>query len=223
MDKNYCDWAAPLQVFSIFHSISGEISLWPQGTPVVFIRLAGCNLRCSYCDTEDSIPVTSGTEYTVEKIVGEVKKYPTDKVIITGGEPMVHPNLVFLLLALRNEGYQTAVETNGSRSVKDIILEADLWVMDIKMPGSNMFDQMMPPVEYSHPSIQLKVVCQSRKDFNKAVECLNRIKHHRTPALSAAFPLTASQLWELMTSTGSRYILNVQVHKFIWPRSEVER
>lgn len=222
MDENYFNDKAPLQVFSIFHSISGEISLWPQGTPVVFIRLAGCNLRCSYCDTEDSLPVTSGEEWSVGEILEEIRSTPVDKVIVTGGEPMVQPNLVPLLRALRREGYKIAVETNGSRSLRDRILEADLWVMDIKMPGSRMFDQMLPPEEYSHPVIQLKVVCQCKDDFNKAIECLNKIKHHRTPALSAAYPLTPAKLWDMIRATGSRYILNTQVHKFIWPDSKTE-
>jgi organic radical activating enzyme len=100
-----------LRVKEIFQSLQGE---GPDvGTPAVFIRLAGCNLACEWCDTDFT---TEAVERSVDKILGEVESLitPNHFVVITGGEPFLQPRLVDLLLGLRRYEYRTQIETNGT-------------------------------------------------------------------------------------------------------------
>lgn len=101
-----------MKVIEIFESIQGE-GRW-MGSPVVFIRLAGCNLHCPWCDTKESWGDV-GTEMNIIEIIDTVKTHVPKQVVITGGEPTVQmPDLSVLALQLREEGYYTCIETNGT-------------------------------------------------------------------------------------------------------------
>ena len=95
----------------IFYSLQGEGAL--TGMPTVFIRIAGCPLRCTWCDTKYAWPYDAGSAYTIEQIIKEIDQYPTDHIIITGGEPITDPELPALLDCLKYADKHTTIETSG--------------------------------------------------------------------------------------------------------------
>ncbi|MBI4520518.1 MAG: radical SAM protein, partial [Gemmatimonadetes bacterium] len=120
-----------LRVTEIFHSIQGE-STW-GGLPCTFVRLTGCPLRCTWCDTTYSF--YGGERMTLDQIVDHVRGYGTLVVEITGGEPLAHPNAFVLIGRLLDEGYTVLVETSGAIDVAPLDPRAQK-IMDLKCPGS---------------------------------------------------------------------------------------
>ena len=98
-----------MKIAEIFYSLQGEGSL--LGVPSVFVRTSGCNLRCSWCDTPYTSWQPEGEERTVDSILAEVLAYPARHVVLTGGEPMLQPQLVPLSRALREAGWHITIET----------------------------------------------------------------------------------------------------------------
>lgn len=105
-----------MKVVEIFKSIDGEGLR--TGTPVTFIRLHGCNLRCSYCDTKYSYGNNPYTEMTVDEIIKKVEELGLKRITLTGGEPLIHEDVSILIVKLLNFGYDINVETNGSVSLQ---------------------------------------------------------------------------------------------------------
>jgi len=101
-----------LRIAELFYSLQGEGSL--VGVPSVFVRTSGCNLRCSWCDTPYTSWQPEGTEFAVGDIVREVEAYPARHVVVTGGEPMIAPEIVPLTERLRDAGFHITIETAGT-------------------------------------------------------------------------------------------------------------
>jgi 7-carboxy-7-deazaguanine synthase len=101
-----------LKIAELFYSIQGEGSL--VGVPSVFIRTSGCNLRCSWCDTPYTSWRPEGAEMPLDRIVDEVKAYPARHVVVTGGEPLISPEIVALTERLRDLGLHITIETAGT-------------------------------------------------------------------------------------------------------------
>lgn len=101
-----------MRIAEIFYSVQGEGML--LGTPSVFIRASGCNLRCVWCDTPYASWEPEGEDWPVERIVGEVRRYPARHVVLTGGEPMIMPDVVELTQALARERLHITIETAGT-------------------------------------------------------------------------------------------------------------
>ena len=127
-----------LIVNEIFFSIQGESSY--AGLPCIFIRLTGCNLRCSYCDTKYAF--SAGQEKTAAEILGIIRQYKCNLVEITGGEPLEQEECPRLASFLLEKGYIVLVETNGSHDI-DILPQGCVRIMDVKCPSSGM-------LEYNH-------------------------------------------------------------------------
>jgi 7-carboxy-7-deazaguanine synthase len=123
--------AETLRINEIFFSIQGE-STW-AGCPCVFVRLTGCHLRCSYCDTEYAF--REGKARTVEDIIDEVCSHPTDLIEITGGEPLLQKRVHSLISALCDQGKTVLIETSGACDISECDPRA-IRIMDIKTPGS---------------------------------------------------------------------------------------
>ena len=119
-----------LLVNSIFTSISGEVGAIPQGTPVTFIRLQGCNMQppCPYCDTIDSQDRDSGYQMSIDEVISHVK---TKNVILTGGEPLMQWDWSPLTIQLARLERRVQIETNGT------------WAPDVTMPVNYVMDQKM--------------------------------------------------------------------------------
>jgi 7-carboxy-7-deazaguanine synthase len=132
-----------LNVVEIFHSIEGEGIR--TGMPVTFIRLAGCNLKCHYCDTQYAQKCTDGELMTIDEIVNKVR---FGAVTITGGEPLLHQGPVIELIEkLNNTGHYVNIETNGSVDILPFIFAVrggrGFFTVDYKCPCSGMEDSML--------------------------------------------------------------------------------
>ncbi|MDX1648122.1 MAG: radical SAM protein, partial [Longimicrobiales bacterium] len=119
-----------LRITEIFHSIQGE-STW-AGVPCTFVRLTGCPLRCTWCDTEYAFH--GGTRMTLDEIVDEVRSHSAGVVEITGGEPLAHPRAFDLAHRLLEEGFTVLVETSGAFDVSRLDSRVHK-IMDLKCPG----------------------------------------------------------------------------------------
>ena len=120
-----------LSLNEIFYSIQGETSL--VGRPAVFIRLAGCNMRCAWCDT--SYAWEEGEHTDIDNICHSVMNYPTGIAVITGGEPLIQKDTVSLAERLSESGWKVLVETNGSMDISMLPATAVI-IMDMKPPSS---------------------------------------------------------------------------------------
>ena len=159
-----------MRICEIFHSIQGEGLM--MGVPTTFVRTVGCNLRCEWCDTQYSMD--GGEEMSLDAImerIGDVKH-----VCVTGGEPMLQPEMPELLRRLVSAGKQVVLETNGSVDLSDVPRDPLMLIsMDIKCPSSGMTDRML----YSNLSLlsrkdQLKFIVRDDDDFDFALDVLKR-------------------------------------------------
>lgn len=180
-----------LKVHSIFESISGEAGGLPQGAWCSFVRLQGCNLRCSYCDTPqaqeglaDGVP--AGTPMKKLDVLKRLDQLGNNRVLITGGEPLFQPEIIELLESLAERGYEVQVETNGSLVTPPIPWVH--WVVDIKCPSSGMSGMMLPLQSLSYAleslddcrqgnrgSIHFKFVVGPDEDLYFALEAINTL------------------------------------------------
>ena len=150
-----------LLITEIFYSLQGETSL--IGVPFIFIRLTGCNLRCTYCDSVYSFK--GGTKMSFEAVLEAISPYPTQKVLMTGGEPLIQRNTLAFIDLLNSKNYQVSIETHGEVSIQEASRKARI-IMDFKTPGSGMcrgnFEKNFP---YLKKSDEVKFVITSKEDY----------------------------------------------------------
>jgi 7-carboxy-7-deazaguanine synthase len=204
-----------MKVCEIFKSIQGESSY--AGMPCTFIRLTGCNLRCSYCDT--AYAYYNGRELSEDEIMSEVRRAGIDLVEITGGEPLLQKEVSHLIERLLDKGHTVLVETNGSQSIKEIDKRA-IVILDIKTPGSDMSKEMdFSNLDFVKSSDEIKFVITSRGDYEWSKEIIQRFKLMEKCHLlySPAFGvLPPENLARWMISDGLKIRLNLQLHKYIF-------
>lgn len=206
-----------LMVSEIFSSIQGESHF--AGYPCAFVRLVGCNLACSYCDTEYA--KTGGESMTVEAIVERVAALGMPVVEVTGGEPLYQSGATELLAALLNLGGRVLLETNGSLPL-DRVPEGVSIVMDLKSPSSGMAEaNLWENLKRLGPGDEIKVVLCSRADYEWAVSELrsrNVFGNLRVSLSPAAGQLPPEDLaaWMVADRLDARFQL--QLHRIIWPR-----
>lgn len=173
-----------LKVNEVFYSIQGE---GPNcGTAATFIRLTGCNLKCSFCDSKYSW--SEGKEKTVEEIVEEVKKYPAKLIVITGGEPLLW-NLFSLVSAIKlipterfEEKYKIEIETNGTLEPKEeLILKVDSWVVSPKLSNSGNKKTKLAKYFKDSANINFKFVIENKKDLIEMLTFLKKNKIYCKP------------------------------------------
>ncbi|MEL9999502.1 MAG: radical SAM protein [Thermoplasmata archaeon] len=152
-----------MKVNEIFYSIQGEGVY--MGIPMVFVRFTGCNLRCSWCDTKYAWE--EGKEMKIDEILAEIKKYKTNWVCITGGEPLLQEDIYKFIDRLLNMGYKILLETNGSITLENLPCEDNLIVdMDIKTPSSGMSKFMdLSNLEILGPKDTVKFVIANQEDY----------------------------------------------------------
>jgi 7-carboxy-7-deazaguanine synthase len=210
-----------MKVCEIFTSIQGESSY--AGMPCTFIRLTGCNLRCSYCDT--SYAYYEGRELTEDEIMTEVRRGGIDLVEITGGEPLLQKEVSHLIERLLDKGYTVLVETNGSQSIKEIDKRA-IVILDIKTPGSGMSEEMdFSNLDFMKSYDEVKFVITSRGDYEWSKGIIQRYKLMEKCHLlySPAFrALPPKNLARWMINDGLNIRLNLQLHKYIFSSEHKE-
>ncbi len=186
----------------------------------MFVRLQGCNMNCSWCDTKHAIPPKKGIGMSREQIICEVEKYECNFIEFTGGEPLYQPNIHCLMKYFCDNGYDVSIETNGHYDISAIDARINI-IMDIKCPGSKMIHKNnYKNIEFLKPKDEVKFVIASDEDFDFAIDLVN--KHHicnKTPNIvfSPAFgSMPAERLANLVLSSGLPVRMQLQMHKFIW-------
>ena len=163
-----------LIVNEIFGSIDGEGLR--TGELATFIRLAGCNLRCTYCDTSYSLSIKDGKEMTISEILEKVKEIGYKNITLTGGEPLIHQNVEELVDELIKNDYNVNIETNGAVNITPYISKKLILTMDYKTKSSGMTKYM---IKQNLPLLReydvFKLVC-SKDDFSDIKELLKNNK-----------------------------------------------
>ena len=205
-----------LTVCEIFKSIQGESSF--AGLPFTIVRLTGCNLRCSYCDTHYAW--TEGEQMSVGDVAQSVEELGMKHVLVTGGEPLLQPSSLELIERLLMERRIVLVETNGSMDIS-VLPEKAIAIMDIKCPGSGQSHMMdWNNLERLRPIDQVKFVLTDRRDYNWAAEICRKslIGSCKEILMSTAFGgLSPRELADWMLSDNLEIRLQLQLHKQIWP------
>lgn len=219
-----------LRINEIFFSIQGE-STW-AGCPCVFVRLSGCHLRCTYCDTEYAF--REGATREIDEIVNQVCAYPTDVVQITGGEPLLQKRVHQLIAALCDRGKTVLIETSGACDISVCDPRA-IRIMDIKTPGSGESHRnQWANIDHLTPHDEVKFVITSREDYDWAknvIEKYDLARRCRAILLSPVFEqpagleiagaagLSPRDLAEWMLNdppAGNPVRMQTQLHKHIW-------
>lgn len=236
-----------MKVVEIFNSIDGEGNR--AGELTTFIRLFGCNLRCVYCDTPYGYDLEQSDykEMSITEILKECKKYTTHNITLTGGEPLIHEDVQYLLRALSENNYNVNVETNGSVSIKKYFNfdgtpkdeYKNVWfTVDYKCPYSQMSQNMdmdnFDVNKYNYENIVYKFVVANLQDLEMAKEIItkyifqkkeNRNKsYNNTVYLSPVFKeIEPKEIVEYLQNTPelidsfTPVRVQLQLHKFIWP------
>ena len=156
-----------LLITEIFYSLQGETSL--IGVPFVFIRLTGCNLRCTYCDSVYSYK--GGRRLSLDEVLTEVKKYRVQHVLLTGGEPLLQRNTLKMIELLQNEGYTVSIETHGEAPIEAASRKGARIIMDIKTPGSKESrGGYLKNLPHLKAGDEIKFVITSEQDYEWARE-----------------------------------------------------
>lgn len=222
--------ARTIRVNEVFHSIQGEGSR--MGVPCVFVRLAGCPLRCSYCDTEYAF--REGSARPIDEVIVEASGYGCRFVEVTGGEPLAQRSVWPLVAGLVERGHEVAIETSGALDIDGggACPESVVRIVDLKTPGSGESDRTdWANIDRLRPTDEVKFVICDRADYEWARSVMAR---HGLPGRVAAVlvspvfeqpagleivgqrglePRLLAQ-WMLEDRLDAR--LQLQLHKFIW-------
>lgn len=211
-------------VVEIFDSIDGEgITV---GCLATFIRLAGCNIRCGYCDTLYALKKEDGDEITLAEIVERIEKIGNKHVTLTGGEPLWCEHVKTLIEAIINEGYRINIETNGTRDIEPYTqLYGVIITMDYKTISSGMNGQMnLENLRRLRRLDVLKIVCQE-SDFENIEQMLKtyrpRCKIFLSPIYGKIEPVKLVDFAKHLRNEGIYNVrVQVQLHKIIWNPNE---
>lgn len=207
--------AGQLLIHEIYRSIQGESTF--AGLPCVFVRLAVCDLRCVWCDSPHAF--NKGTPQAVADVLAQVAEYGCPLVEITGGEPLLQPEVFPLMSRLADQGRTVLLETSGARDVGGVDPRVHV-IMDLKCPDSgecphNRWENLA----VLKPTDQLKLVIASRRDFDWAAETIrtHRLDARFTVLLSPVFgAVEPVELANWLLESGLNVRMQLQLHKFIW-------
>jgi len=208
------------KVNEIFKSIQGESTY--AGLPCTFIRLAGCNLRCTYCDT--NYAYYHGKELSDSEIISKIEEYGVKCVEFTGGEPLLQEETPPLIKTLLDKGYNVLIETNGSICIGCLDKRLTI-VMDIKTPKSGMSERMnLKNLKLFKSNDEIKFVLMDESDYKWAKDMITRynlLNKTENILMSPAYgvlPPKALASWILRDNLPVR--LQLQIHKYIWAPPE---
>ncbi|GJL67868.1 MAG: 7-carboxy-7-deazaguanine synthase [Nitrospirales bacterium] len=204
-----------LKITEIFHSLQGESTR--VGQPCVFVRLTGCPLRCTWCDTEYAFH--GGNTMPMETILAQVQSYGCPLVEVTGGEPLHQPGSLVLLTQLCDAGFQVMLETSGAFDISNVDERVSI-ILDVKCPGSGMTDRMRwDTLTHLSGKDEVKFVLKDRADYEWARDIVNqyslgdRCPVHMSPVFGV-LDLQSLAEWILEDRLPVRFQL--QLHKVIW-------
>lgn len=204
-----------LKIYEIFHSLQGESSR--IGLPTVFVRLTGCPMRCTYCDTEYAF--SGGSNMEVSTILNQVKTFETKYVTVTGGEPLAQKECHVLLKMLCDAGYSVSLETGGGMDIAPVDERVSV-ILDIKTPGSNEEKNMLwSNLAHLKSKDEMKFVLCGRSDYDWAKQkiiALNLVDKCPivfSPSFNELKPIDLAE-WVLADQLPVR--MQIQLHKILW-------
>ena len=205
-----------LRINEVFYSLQGESI--HTGYPTIFIRLSGCPLRCTYCDTEYAFH--GGQWQTTEQIVTNIRQFNTLYVCVTGGEPLAQPSVHGLMDMLVEKGYHVSLETSGALDISTVNSAVTI-VMDLKTPSSGeQSKNLLSNIDHLSVTDVLKFVIGTQEDYDWAVAVCERYQLTTKVAsvfFSACFELMSPTVlaeWILRDQLTVRFQL--QLHKYLW-------
>lgn len=211
------------KIAEMFSSINGEGT--HAGQLAFFVRFTGCNLNCSYCDTKwANVPNAEYTEMTADEIRSEAQKSGISNVTVTGGEPLIQPNIVPLLETLCGDGRYVEIETNGSADVSEVLKikgERPALTMDYKLPSSGM-ESFIRTENFAllEAKDTVKFVSGSLADLERALEIIRKYGLIGKCAvyISPVFgKLKPAEIVDFMLANKLNGVnVQLQMHKFIW-------
>ncbi|ATG89051.1 7-carboxy-7-deazaguanine synthase QueE [Methylomonas koyamae] len=204
-----------LRITEIFYSLQGETNT--VGIPTVFVRLTGCPLRCSYCDT--AYAFSGGEKRSIGEIIAEVGRYHTRFVTVTGGEPLAQPGCHPLMTGLLDAGYSVSLETSGALDVAAVDARV-VKVVDLKTPSSGeMQRNLYRNLDFLLPHDQVKFVIADAADYEWSKQ---QLEHYRlaqrcevlfSPVMGVMPP---AALAERILADQLTVRFQIQLHKYLW-------
>jgi 7-carboxy-7-deazaguanine synthase len=203
-----------MRVSEVFKSIQGEGTR--AGRPCAFVRFTGCDLRCVWCDTAHAFQ--GGEDRSRQSIVAELGAMAVRHVCLTGGEPLLQPELPELCRDLLAAGWEVTVETHGQRDAEGLPTEV-IRIFDVKPPGSGVEASDLAYLDRLRPHDEVKFVVASRLDFDWSLEVARR--HHLPGRVAILFSpvvpaVEPKALVEWLLASGIEARLSLQLHKLIW-------
>lgn len=216
-----------MKVAEIFQSIDGEVNYFSQGRISTFIRFAGCNLDCLYCDTPATKKTENGNfkEMSIDDILIEVNKLGGSKITLTGGEPLIQEEIYSLIERLYLDNYNISIETNGSKKImlhwlKKVYIS---WIVDFKLD----FPERMETSNWKYLTNKdwIKFPIKNIEDIQQAIEIKNEILEESfCSAQFAISPIIDNEIKKgeikkfinyLIGIKEFDFVINLQLHKFI--------
>ena len=209
-----------IKINEIYLSVQGEST--HTGLPCIFIRLTGCNLRCSWCDT--AYAFHEGKNMSIDEILQKVANFGIHLVEITGGEPLMQDNVYTLMRSLIEKRYKVMLETGGSISLERVPKDV-IKIMDLKCPGSGEQEKNnLDNLKLLVPHDEVKFVILDKKDYEWSRDIIKRYKINETARLLISPVFDKLELkeivkWILKDRLPVR--LQTQLHKIIWDKNTI--
>jgi 7-carboxy-7-deazaguanine synthase len=205
-----------LRITEIFLSLQGEARA--AGRPTVFVRLTGCPLRCTYCDT--AYAFSGGLVYQEEQVLAEVASHGVEHVCVTGGEPLAQPGCISLLQGLCEAGHAVSLETSGAMDIAEVDDRVSR-VLDLKTPGSGEMERnMLANIALLRRHDQIKFVICDERDYEWSVSMLREHALERRVSDVLFSPvhgsLPARQLADWIVRDRLPVRFQIQLHKYLW-------
>ena len=209
-----------IKINEIYLSVQGEST--HTGLPCVFIRLTGCNLRCSWCDT--AYAFHEGKNMSIDEILQKVENFGIHLVEITGGEPLMQDNVYTLMRRLIEKGYKVMLETGGSISLERVPKDV-IKIMDLKCPGSGEQEKNnLDNLKLLAPHDEVKFVILDKKDYEWSRDIIKKYRINETAhiLLSPVFDkLELKEMVKWILEDRLPVRLQTQLHKIIWDKNTI--
>lgn len=209
-----------IKINEIYLSVQGEST--HTGLPCIFIRLTGCNLRCSWCDT--AYAFHEGKNMSIDEILQKVENFGIHLVEITGGEPLMQDNVYTLMRRLIEKGYKVMLETGGSISLERVPKDV-IKIMDLKCPGSGEQEKNnLDNLKLLAPHDEVKFVILDKKDYEWSRDIIKKYKINETAQilLSPVFDkLELKEMVKWILEDRLPVRLQTQLHKIIWDKNTI--
>ena len=209
-----------IKINEIYLSVQGESTR--TGLPCIFIRLTGCNLRCSWCDT--AYAFHEGKNMSIDEILQKVANFKIPLVEITGGEPLMQDNVYTLMRRLIEKGYKVMLETGGSISLERVPKDV-IKIMDLKCPGSGEQEKNnLDNLKLLLPHDEVKFVILDKKDYEWSRDIIKRYKINETARILMSPVFDKLELKEIVKWILEDRLpvrLQTQLHKIIWDKNTI--